>query len=75
MAGVEGLERAATAEGAIVLPLAEAAAEPPRAGRASGSAPIVPASDAFTARNEARWRDGVFVHVPAGDAARASRCG
>ena len=27
---------------------------------------MVPAADVFTARNESRWRDGVFVHVPAG---------
>ena len=28
---------------------------------------IVPAEDPFVARNEARWRDGVLVYVPAGE--------
>ncbi len=47
------------------MPLAEAAVEHPDLVRDRlGS--IVPAADAFTARNQARWRDGVFVYVPAG---------
>ncbi len=31
---------------------------------------LVPAEDPFVARNEAGWRDGVLVHVPAGVEAR-----
>jgi Fe-S cluster assembly protein SufD len=59
---VEGLD---AVEGAIVLPLAEAAAEhgdliAERLGT------IVTAGDAFTARNESRWRDGMLVYVPRG---------
>ena len=47
------------------MPLAQAAAEHPELLR-EHLGTIVPAGDAFTARNEARWRDGVLVHVPAG---------
>ena len=47
------------------MPLAEAAAEHPELVR-ERLGTIVPAGDPFTARNEARWRDGVFVYVPAG---------
>jgi Fe-S cluster assembly protein SufD len=52
-------------EGAIVMPLAEAAARHPELVR-DRLGEIVPASDIFTARNESRWRDGVLVHVPDG---------
>ncbi len=63
VATVDGLER--IDDEVIVMPLAEAAAEyPDLVGERLGT--IVPANDAFTARNQARWRDGVFVHVPAG---------
>jgi Fe-S cluster assembly protein SufD len=48
-----------------VLPLDEAAAIHPELVRDHlGS--VVEASDPFVARNDSRWRDGVFVHVPAG---------
>jgi Fe-S cluster assembly protein SufD len=65
-ANVEGLEIDA-ADGVVVMPLAEAAAEQPelitdRLGE------IVAANDAFTVRNAARWRDGMLVYVPAGTA-------
>jgi Fe-S cluster assembly protein SufD len=65
VAAIEGLDGAGAADGATVMPLAEAAVAHPELVRERlGS--IVPANDAFTARNQARWRDGVFVHVPAG---------
>ena len=63
VATVEGLER--SDDGVIVMPLAEAAAEHPDLVR-DRLGTIVPASDAFTTRNEARWRDGVLVYIPAG---------
>ena len=47
------------------MPLAAAAAEHPELLRERLGA-IVPATDAFTARNEARWRDGLLVYVPDG---------
>jgi Fe-S cluster assembly protein SufD len=66
VATVEGLTASnGSGDGPIVLPLAEAAAEHPELLR-EHLGTIVPANDAFTARNEARWRDGVFVYVPAG---------
>ncbi len=52
-------------EGATVLPLAaalESHAELLRERLGS----LVPVEDPFVARNEAGWRDGVLVHVPAG---------
>jgi Fe-S cluster assembly protein SufD len=53
------------ADGALVMPLAEAAARHPELVREHlGS--IVPSTDVFAARNQARWRDGVFVYVPPG---------
>jgi Fe-S cluster assembly protein SufD len=53
------------AEGATVLPLAEALdSHAELVQERLGS--LVPAEDYFVARNEAGWRDGVFVHVPAG---------
>ncbi len=59
VAAVEGVE------GAIVLPLAEALESHGELLRERlGS--LVPAEDPFVARNEASWRDGVLVHVPAG---------
>ncbi len=64
VAKVDGLD-APPADGAIVMPLVEAAAEHPDLVR-DHLGTIVEGSDPFTARNEARWRDGVFVHVPAG---------
>ncbi len=64
VATVEGLSSVSD-DGAIVMPLAEAAATHAELLRDHlGS--IVPATDAFTARNQARWRDGVLVYVPAG---------
>jgi Fe-S cluster assembly protein SufD len=53
------------AEGATVLPLAAALESHGELLRGRlGS--LVPAEDPFVARNEAGWRDGVLVHVPAG---------
>jgi Fe-S cluster assembly protein SufD len=63
-ASVAGLPEPA-GDGVLVLPLAEAAERHPDLVRERlGS--IVPARDVFVARNAERWRDGVFVHVPAG---------
>ncbi|MET0305622.1 MAG: Fe-S cluster assembly protein SufD [Solirubrobacterales bacterium] len=53
------------AEGATVLPLAEALESHGELLRERLGA-LVPAEDPFVARNEAGWRDGVLVHVPAG---------
>jgi Fe-S cluster assembly protein SufD len=53
------------AEGATVLPLAEAAASHPELVEGRLGA-LAPAGDPFVARNDASWRDGVLVHVPAG---------
>jgi Fe-S cluster assembly protein SufD len=53
------------AEGATILPLAEAVES--HAGLVEGRlGALAPADDAFVARNDAAWRDGVLVHVPAG---------
>jgi Fe-S cluster assembly protein SufD len=53
------------AEGAVVLPLAEALESHEELLRERlGS--LVPSEDPFVARNEVGWRDGVLVHVPAG---------
>jgi Fe-S cluster assembly protein SufD len=53
------------AEGAVVVPLAEALESHGELLRERlGS--LVPVEDPFVARNEAGWRDGVLVHVPAG---------
>jgi Fe-S cluster assembly protein SufD len=52
-------------EGANVLPLA-AALESREALLHERLGSLVPAEDPFVARNEASWRDGVLVHVPAG---------
>jgi Fe-S cluster assembly protein SufD len=65
VANVSGLEARSDNGGPLVLPLAEAAARAPDLVRERLGA-VVPASDAFVARNEARWRDGVFVYVPRG---------
>jgi Fe-S cluster assembly protein SufD len=55
----------AGADGATVLPLAEAlSSHAELLERKLGS--LVPAEDFFVARNEAGWRDGVLVHVPRG---------
>jgi Fe-S cluster assembly protein SufD len=53
------------AEGAVVIPLAEALESHGQLlHERLGS--LVPVEDPFVARNEAGWRDGVLVHVPAG---------
>ena len=53
------------AEGAVVVPLAEALESHDELLRERlGS--LVPVEDPFVARNEAGWRDGVLVHVPRG---------
>ncbi len=54
-----------SAAGATVLPLAEAAQSHPELVEGRLGA-LVPADDPFVARNDAAWRDGVLVHVPAG---------
>jgi len=52
-------------EGATVVPLSEALASHSQLLEEQlGS--LVPVEDPFVARNEAGWRDGVLVHVPAG---------
>jgi Fe-S cluster assembly protein SufD len=55
-------------QGVTVLPLAEALASHEELLRERLGA-LVPAEDPFVARNEAGWRDGVLIHVPAGVAA------
>ena len=52
-------------DGATVLPLADAVDSHPELidGRLGA---LVPGDDPFVARNEAGWRDGVLIHVPAG---------
>jgi Fe-S cluster assembly protein SufD len=65
VANVSGLDPSSDNGGPIVLPLAEAAATAPELVRERLGA-VVPAADPFVARNEARWRDGVFVYVPRG---------
>ncbi len=62
VANVDGLP-ADLGDGVVVMPLAQAAVEHADLVRAH-LGQIVPGGDLFTARNEARWRDGVFVHVP-----------
>jgi Fe-S cluster assembly protein SufD len=54
-----------TVAGAKVLPLGEAVDSHPELidGRLGT---LVPGDDPFVARNEAGWRDGVLIHVPAG---------
>jgi Fe-S cluster assembly protein SufD len=52
-------------DGATVMPLAEAADSHPQLVEGRLGA-LAPAGDPFVARNNAAWRDGVFVHVPAG---------
>jgi Fe-S cluster assembly protein SufD len=59
VASIEG------AEGAVVLPLA-AALESHEELLRERLGSLVPAEDPFVARNEAGWRDGVLIHVPAG---------
>jgi Fe-S cluster assembly protein SufD len=51
--------------GATVLPLAEAVDSHPELVEGRLGA-LVPGGDPFVARNEAGWRDGVLIHVPAG---------
>ncbi|MEX2448067.1 MAG: Fe-S cluster assembly protein SufD [Solirubrobacterales bacterium] len=53
------------ADGATVLPLA-AALESHEELLRERLGSLVPSEDPFVARNEAGWRDGVLVHVPAG---------
>jgi len=52
-------------DGATVRPLAEAIESHPELleGRLGA---LVPSDDPFVARNDAEWRDGLLVHVPAG---------
>jgi Fe-S cluster assembly protein SufD len=52
-------------EGATVLPLGEAVDSRPELVEGRLGA-LAPAEDPFVSRNEAGWRDGVLVHVPAG---------
>jgi Fe-S cluster assembly protein SufD len=54
-----------SAGGATVLPLGEAVDSHPELidGRLGA---LAPNDDPFVARNEAGWRDGVLIHVPAG---------
>jgi Fe-S cluster assembly protein SufD len=54
-----------TVAGATVLPLAEAVDSHPELVEGRLGA-LTPSDDPFVARNEAGWRDGVLVHVPAG---------
>jgi Fe-S cluster assembly protein SufD len=57
-------------EGAIVLPLAEAAERHPElVERHLGS--VVSGDSPFVARNDAQWTDGTFVYVPAGTTVEA----
>ncbi len=53
------------ADGATVLPLAEAADSHPELVEGRLGA-LVPDDDPFVARNKADWHDGVLIHVPAG---------
>ena len=52
-------------EGATVLPLVDALESHGELLRERLGA-LVPVEDPFVSRNEAEWRDGVLVHVPAG---------
>jgi len=52
-------------KGPVVMPLAEAAARRPELVR-EWLGTVVGPTDSFTARNAARWRDGVLVYVPSG---------
>jgi Fe-S cluster assembly protein SufD len=54
-----------TADGATVLPLAEAIDSHPELVEGRLGA-LAPKDDPFVARNEESWRDGVLVHVPRG---------
>jgi Fe-S cluster assembly protein SufD len=63
VATVDGLTAFAADNGAIVMPLADAAAlHPELVHKHLGT--LVSSADPFTARNESRWRDGVFVYIP-----------
>jgi Fe-S cluster assembly protein SufD len=64
------MARAAPPEGAIVVPLAEAAERHPElVERHLGS--VVTSDSPFVARNDAHWTDGTFVYVPAGTTVEA----
>jgi len=52
-------------EGATVMPLAAAAESHPELVEGRLGA-LAPGEDPFVARNDAAWREGVLVHVPAG---------
>jgi Fe-S cluster assembly protein SufD len=52
-------------DGATVLPLGEAIDSHPELTEGRLGA-LVPDGDPFVARNEAGWRDGVLIHIPAG---------
>lgn len=60
--GADGGDRP---KGPVVMPLAEAAARRPELVR-EWLGTVVGPTDSFTARNAARWRDGVLVYVPSG---------
>jgi Fe-S cluster assembly protein SufD len=63
---VSGLEPAnGEGGGPVVLPLSEAAAQHPDLVRERFGT-VVATEDPFAARNEARWREGMFVYVPRG---------
>jgi Fe-S cluster assembly protein SufD len=67
VARVEGLSPAANGDdGAVVLPLAEAAATRPELVRERLGAFVPGGDDLFVARNDSRWRDGVLIWVPRG---------
>jgi Fe-S cluster assembly protein SufD len=53
------------ADGATVLPLAEAVESHPELTEGRLGA-LAPGDDPFVARNDMSWRDGVLIHVPAG---------
>ncbi|MBX5440912.1 MAG: Fe-S cluster assembly protein SufD [Solirubrobacteraceae bacterium] len=52
-------------DGVVVLPLAEAAARHPELVEPHLGSLVAPSSP-FSARNDAHWTDGTFVHVPRG---------
>jgi Fe-S cluster assembly protein SufD len=53
------------ADGATVLPLSDAVGSRPELVEGRLYA-LAPSDDPFVARNDAAWRDGVLIHVPAG---------
>jgi len=64
-AEIEGITGAAVKGEPLVMPLAEAAESfPELVNPHLGS--LVPDEDPFVARNTSAWKQGLFVHVPAG---------